>query len=836
MKYTEFAQNIKAKYPEYNDMDDLTLAKKMVDKYPQYKDVDFGETKGDVVEGTGRAIGEIATFGQAPYLAGYGKVLGGTLYDALHGKNVLKELYKDYKSGYLGDTFKEGSEEYKQKQKKYETLHPGLNFAAESIGTLATLPAGGAVAKIPAVAKALKGAGTIKKGMLAGLGWGTSQGAGHSLSHTEGELFDPKSAAMGAGTGAVAGATIGTAIPLGIMGIKGGIGALSKGGKAIDNAIKTGYKGNTEQYAVPEGVQTKTFRKLAENPAIQKEALRGDIGMRSQEFQDKAAEKTIGFVPELFDKVAKDYEALPKDTFISFDKTNATGKLLQAVQDFKFNTKFMPNEAAEDNANKLVQKIIKAGQTKNNEYGITRENLQRAMDTVWEQAEKAYKDGDYAVSKLYKDFYGILKEARATNKQVEETSAKYHDILKVKEKLEKALQVKFEKGANHRQVATKLIQEGRNRAGMQFDEALNYAKDTLSKYADLPDVKELKTAIDLAQVSYDFRPPTADKMLNRVPTKRGMLKALYNTVFDYSPQEKAKLLAKNLQEGRISPQDVTGQFDVINAGKFSTGINRFLQNQKVYGGKYNPIAAMMRNNLGKTVNNIIDSIVPKSLKTDTTFINDLREDVIDVLNNKTIKNIDFGELSKSKLQTINKIRQANGIDLLEKNHLVIPANVVKKLIDKRILQNKMTPEEVADLLIDVFHSKDSKIAGTKYKHIQAMFKIYDKIAKVGFIGKNPANKDTVIKSVYKKEPERLFDKITKGVVLDGRGSPSSVLTKNGKVAAPRFSALQNTPSKSIIQQKSGKVNSFFRNPLILATNSRINDIFRKYYNDNNGGK
>jgi hypothetical protein len=36
--YKEFAKTIKAKYPQYKDADDLTLAKKMVEKFPEYKD------------------------------------------------------------------------------------------------------------------------------------------------------------------------------------------------------------------------------------------------------------------------------------------------------------------------------------------------------------------------------------------------------------------------------------------------------------------------------------------------------------------------------------------------------------------------------------------------------------------------------------------------------------------------------------------------------------------------------------------------------------------------------------------------------------------------------
>lgn len=38
MNYNEFAESIKAKYPEYKDKDNLTLSKAMVEKYPEYAD------------------------------------------------------------------------------------------------------------------------------------------------------------------------------------------------------------------------------------------------------------------------------------------------------------------------------------------------------------------------------------------------------------------------------------------------------------------------------------------------------------------------------------------------------------------------------------------------------------------------------------------------------------------------------------------------------------------------------------------------------------------------------------------------------------------------------
>ena len=51
MNYIEFSAKIKEKYPEYKDVDDLTLAQKIVEKYPEYKEkVNFEEVKHESVK------------------------------------------------------------------------------------------------------------------------------------------------------------------------------------------------------------------------------------------------------------------------------------------------------------------------------------------------------------------------------------------------------------------------------------------------------------------------------------------------------------------------------------------------------------------------------------------------------------------------------------------------------------------------------------------------------------------------------------------------------------------------------------------------------------------
>lgn len=612
MNYNEFAEKIKQKDSRFEGMDNIAVAKQVIKENPYYKDkVDFEESLGDVVQGVGRSIGQNVTFGQAPHLAGYGNAWGGVLYNAIHLKNPLKDFVKDYE---------QGREQYKQEQDKFSKLHPGLNFTGNAIGTLATLPVGGAVGRIPAIAKILKTVGNVRKGAIAGAGWGSAYGFGEGLSNTKGKAIDLKAAAIGLPVGAGIGAGIGAAIP-------GAVNLLKLGGKKFVNGVNKGIKslqkgdtGDVASYIVPKGVSTKSIRKLVNSSKVQDKAIKENIGMNVENYQNEATQKTLEFVPTLFDKVSKEYENLPKDMFISFDQNQTSGQLLNAIKDFGFATKFMPNPKVQQEANSLVQNIIKSGRTVNNEYGITRENLQRAMQTVWEKSQKAFKDGDNAVGKLYDNLYQILKQARSTNKNIEQVSTKYADISKAKEILENALGIKFEKGANHRQVATKIIQQGRVRAGTQLDDALSNIDTILSKYPDLKGVKELRDSIDLAQVAYDFRPPSESKLLSQIPsTTTGIIKKVLIDVpkkifFETSPQQKAKALAENLQKGRITQNDILNPFNVISAGKFTTPLNKFLQEQRIYGGKYNPIANLMRGNSSNRLKQFVNNSLNKTEK------------------------------------------------------------------------------------------------------------------------------------------------------------------------------------------------------------------------------
>ena len=95
MDYNEFSEKIKAKYPQYKDMDNKELAQKMVAKYPQYSDITFDnveqpkENKG--IDLTPSGIGRtMATATVAPFYASKTGQKVSDAYGELKGKLAQK--------------------------------------------------------------------------------------------------------------------------------------------------------------------------------------------------------------------------------------------------------------------------------------------------------------------------------------------------------------------------------------------------------------------------------------------------------------------------------------------------------------------------------------------------------------------------------------------------------------------------------------------------------------------------------------------------------------------------------------------------------------------------
>lgn len=160
------------------------------------------------------------------------------------------------------------------------------------------------------------------------------------------------------------------------------------------------------------------------------------------------------------------------------------------------------------------------------------------------------------------------------------------------------------------------------------------------------------------------------------------------------------------------------------------------------------------------------------------------------LKTQKFSNIEFGRMRPDKLAQLNDIRAQNGLDPLTPD-MKIPLNVVEKLYNKRVITGKMKPEQVADMVFDVFYNPESVVDASKFPHIQAMISPKQPTSNIGFIGQNPANGETVIKSAYPENTDRLKDTFKKlSDILDGHAHSSSVRSKS-PVAAARISALQD---------------------------------------------
>lgn len=124
------------------------------------------------------------------------------------------------------------------------------------------------------------------------------------------------------------------------------------------------------------------------------------------------------------------------------------------------------------------------------------------------------------------------------------------------------------------------------------------------------------------------------------------------------------------------------------------------------------------------------------------------------LSTQKFSNIEFGRMNPAKLEQLNVIRATNGEPPLTPE-MKIPLNVVKKLYDKRVISEKMKPEEVADMVFDTFYNPNNLVDASKYPHVQAVVSPKDKISNIGFIGQNPVNGETVVKSAYREKNDRL---------------------------------------------------------------------------------
>jgi hypothetical protein len=200
----------------------------------------------------------------------------------------------------------------------------------------------------------------------------------------------------------------------------------------------------------------------------------------------------------------------------------------------------------------------------------------------------------------------------------------------------------------------------------------------------------------------------------------------------------------------------------------------------------------------------------------TTTINKAQvEALVQALENAEFTDVNFGRLRADYKEALNAIRTEEGVPLIQGDDLIIPANVVKKLYEKRMLQEGLSADRVAEILLNVFHREADFASSTRYRNIQAIVSLRQELADIGFISINPKTGETVIKTSFIVDTKKLHQKLKRAGSSENTGSeiypgeaqhlPSGDDDISPPFAAPRLSALQGEKN---IYHVTNEVNPF----------------------------
>lgn len=175
------------------------------------------------------------------------------------------------------------------------------------------------------------------------------------------------------------------------------------------------------------------------------------------------------------------------------------------------------------------------------------------------------------------------------------------------------------------------------------------------------------------------------------------------------------------------------------------------------------------------------------------------DSLVDVLKAGQAADVPFGKVAAHTEQRVNALRQVLDQPLVQRgDQWVIPQNVVQKLIDKRMGQDGMSAEKVADTLNSAVHSTRNRVFQSEYPQIQGLLTPKEGFSNLGFVGVNPRTGDPVIKSGYKLETDRGDKAMNAGNSLwAGR---SSAIAKADESASYRSAIPEHTGNAQSMPQ------------------------------------
>lgn len=274
-------------------------------------------------------------------------------------------------------------------------------------------------------------------------------------------------------------------------------------------------------------------------------------------------------------------------------------------------------------------------------------------------------------------------------------------------------------------------------------------------------------AVNVTQKGAQVASNTADELSRTVVRKKA---SQHPAVLGHDPQYYDQQLAYDNATDPVVKRAIAKAMAENRAARLQT--QRQIESKMLQGGYINADWSKSRTDIQ---NNLAKALDEKNYSTD----------------------VNFGGLAPDKLKAANDILVSKGLDPIVDNNLKLHPNVLKKLREKRIDAEGMTPEQVADLAYSAIHNSRSKVldATGKSNSIRLVNTRKTDKANNAFVGQFDGTGS--IKSVYRSK-----DNLG---TSEGRSLPSSDSPQGGTFRqSERFSDVQS--ANKTIPKNSENVN------------------------------
>ena len=180
------------------------------------------------------------------------------------------------------------------------------------------------------------------------------------------------------------------------------------------------------------------------------------------------------------------------------------------------------------------------------------------------------------------------------------------------------------------------------------------------------------------------------------------------------------------------------------------------------------------------------------------------------------EDVNLGYIDDQLATRLNQVRNAENVSPVESARVVIPRNSIEHIYQRRIADNKYTPDDMAGVVENALFGKNIRVVKGNLPQYQIIYDSSNPANKV-VVGKHRDTGDVFIKTAMKDSGLSKKNK-----TLDGRTFPSfavdSTITGNSNIPSPqhvRFSVFQGL-NKSIIPQNMSAVNPAFKRSFVEA--------------------